>query len=176
MQYSFIINIFLHIFILLTFLTLFFFQHIAGVTQDEIDSNMKDILKTETIKFLDFSSQNVTITNWKDIESVSDFMIARYSSDNETIKDHNNQLFQKCIYVIILIVIIILFLVMWGWLRNIDMSLTHLMLENIVTFTLIGCIEVYFFINIASKYVPVYPDDAIKTVYVSLRSRLTNSN
>ena len=42
--------------------------------------------------------------------------------------------------------------------------LKHLSIELLIIFTCVGAIELWFFKNIASKYIPVKPDVIILTV------------
>jgi hypothetical protein len=49
-------------------------------------------------------------------------------------------------------------------------EIKHVVLENCITFFFVGLVEIMFFINIASKFIPAPPS----TIFTSLLSNLQN--
>jgi hypothetical protein len=61
------------------------------------------------------------------------------------------------------------FLVIYCMYRKLNINLTGTLLENMFTFTIIGAIEFWFFMNIASKYIPITQSEVINSLFERLK-------
>ena len=59
---SFVVNLLVHVWILLTFLTLFFFKYVAGLTESHVDAEMKSLVQQQTTQLLELMHQNTRLT------------------------------------------------------------------------------------------------------------------
>jgi hypothetical protein len=172
--FSFSVNLMCHIFILLTFLVFFFFFYISKLTTKHIDDELKSLVGKETTEILQNLDQKDTnhLINWNVVYMLSSNLKMKYKKSSQYVKDNNNNLYDQCTCFLILFALIIIIWVLYLVLKGFDLNLKFIALENLVIFTFIGIIEIYFFVNIASKYVPILPDDAVRSVLDRLLYRL----
>lgn len=143
-------SIYLHVTLLFIFLTIFFWTVISKTESDsinkEINNNIKDGLK------------NFHISNNIFTDKSLDYMKKYYQGQDDTVTRNNNQLLE---FNIAFIVILIIGLIGCIFVRYVicskNFDIWEVILENILILILVGAIEFYFFMNIASKYVPVLP-------------------
>lgn len=147
---NFFYSVYLHIFLLFCFLTIFFWTVIskteAKTLNKEIVSGVTDGLK------------NVRISNQIFTDNGVKYLEKYYEGQDSTVARNNRNLLQFNIAFIVMLLIgffacIFVRYIFCGrsinWLEVIG--------ENIIILLLVGGIEYYFFMNIASKYVPVMP-------------------
>lgn len=143
-------SVYLHIFLLFCFLTVFFWVVISKTEAQTINK--------EIVSGVNKNLQNVHISNQIFTESAANYVQKYYEGENSVVKRNNNELFTFNIAFIVLLLI--------GFLTGIfvryafcgkGINWTEVILENLIVLILVGGIEYYFFMNIASKYVPVLP-------------------
>ena len=173
---SFVVNLAFHVFILLTFLTLFFFKYVSKLTASDIDQELKKIVQDQTSNMLDFISTHDKQKQipWKLVATLADRLVTESSQQNQTIVDNNNSLYDESICTLLMFALAIVLLVVYFVYRKVDLRLKFIVMENVAIFAFVGMIEIYFFANIASKYVPVLPDDAIRDVFGRLQVLLSS--
>jgi len=174
---SFFINLLCHVLILLTFLTLFFFKYVARLTESHVDSEMKSVVQQQTDQWMAHVDQQDTqqLIQWDAVYNVAT-TLANASSQNMSFITHNNtDLYNDSICTLIMFSIGIVLLVGYFIFRGVNLQLKFILMENLVIFAFVGMIEIYFFMNIASKYIPVLPNDAIKAVFARIKDRLVQT-
>lgn len=143
-------SVYLHIFLLFCFLTVFFWVIISKTEAQTINK--------EIVSGVNKNLQNVHISNQIFKDSAANYLKKYYEGENSVVKRNNNELFTFNIAFIVLLLI--------GFLTGIfvryvfcgkGINWTEVILENLIVLILVGGIEYYFFMNIASKYVPVLP-------------------
>lgn len=143
-------SVYLHIFLLFCFLTVFFWIVISKTEAQTINK--------EIVSGVNKNLQNVHISNKIFTEPAANYVQKYYEGENSVVKRNNNELFTFNIAFIVLLLI--------GFLTGIfvryafcgkGINWTEVILENLIVLILVGGIEYYFFMNIASKYVPVLP-------------------
>jgi hypothetical protein len=167
---SFIVNIAFHVFILFTFLTLFFFSYVTKLTESHIDAELKDLVQEETTKLLQQTTGKDV--NWKMVNLLCAVLEVKYRNNLQTIDIHNKELYDNVLCILMIIGVCIGVFILYALIRGFQLRLKFIFLENMVTFIFVGLIEIYFFTTIASKYIPVMPDDAIHAVISRLKWRL----
>lgn len=167
---SLFVNICVHVLILLTFLVMFFFKYVAGLTSDHIDQNLKDIVQEQTTNFLRFISASDIgpSVKWDIVESASDALISESNRDNNEIIENNSNLYNDSVCTLLMILLGLVLLICYFMYRKINIKLKFILMENFVIFAFVGLIEIYFFLNVASQYVPILPDDAMRTIFTRL--------
>lgn len=143
-------SVYLHIFLLFCFLTLFFWLVISKMESDtinkEIVSGVKSGLKDIHI------SQNILT------DDVKNYFENFYGGIDHTVERNNSQLLQFNISFIILLLIGFLCCIFVRYkFCGRGFNVMEVLGENILILILVGGIEYYFFMTIASKYVPVMP-------------------
>ena len=154
---SLVYNLSIHMLILLVFLTLFFYFYLSSYSSEllneEIIKNASEHIKIVSNKLPDNIKNNVkSIINNINIPFLETIMI------DKNIKDHNSQLFRFIFTINIAAFIIILLPIMVMYTScNKTINLKEILVENIITFILVGFFEFVFFKFVASKYIPVLP-------------------
>ena len=172
-----IINILIHVFILLGILSLIFWLIISKLEKQSINdelnnninnyfnnlkSNLTETEKEEASKFLNENNQFlITLNNI-------------YSKPDQLNENSNNWLKKSnFLYIFILLFVLISILLTIKYVCNInDFPILGIIKENIVLFIGIGLIEVLFFINIGSKYIPTKPSAIIKNTITNFKKTL----
>ena len=81
-----------------------------------------------------------------------------YSGKNQTVERNNSMLLE--FNIVIIVFLFIAFLITYAVRRLFckqSINFTEVIGENILILVLVGIIEYFFFMNIASKYVPILP-------------------
>ena len=161
---NFSLDVALHVLILFTFLTIFFFAYVSKLEKQSLDNTITNSVSDNTNTLLNDIKQlsqkyNIKI-NWNTINEIADKLVKNSQGEVPEIKDNNEQLYKGSMIVIIvgylLFIGIIIFL---KYYMGYDIHIGHILLMNIIIFSITGLIEYFFFMNVASKYVPVMPNE-----------------
>ena len=95
-----------------------------------------------------------------------------YSQPDQTAKIINNNIFDKISTVIIFLVVFYIILA-FIFSKNSDFHISHILIENGITFLFIGVIEVAFFLLIAFNYLPVVPSYLNTQLFATLKEKLS---
>lgn len=154
-----IINILLHIFILFSFLTLFFFNYMSLQEKKRINEEINKLIDSETetgLKYIDdWDKQSGGHINWDNIYKIADDMEQKYKLESPEIKKIDNNLMKGSIILIIIIFIIFIITSLYFIYNKYNIDFEKIFIENFIIFTIAGIIEITFFKHIASKYIPV---------------------
>jgi hypothetical protein len=147
---NFFYSVYLHVFLLFCFLTIFFW---TVISKTEAKS-----LNREITNGIDQGLKNVHISDKLFDKSEQEYMRQYYKGKDSTVTRNNTHLLQFNIAFIVMLLI--------GFLASIfvryvlcgkNINWLEVIGENVIILLLVGGIEYYFFMNIASKYVPVMP-------------------
>ena len=149
---NFIFSVSIKILLLFTFLTCFFYVIIQKQVSDGLTNNITNII---------YDNIDVNLlSNYYNKSSLSD---TNYHT-------HESVLYNNIIYMLNVSVIIFLLCIsiIIYYTSNIfckrKISLTQIIIFNIFLYTLVGIVEYMFFINIASKYIPVSNGEIIQNL------------
>jgi len=219
---QYILNGFLHVSILFTFLTFLFIVIISEVTKDVfkeelghiIESSIDNVLpepieiktnfisdrnkKIDTIKkfvniynasstnpyniseddinnILNNTDKIYNIINPGNIKTILDNYIKQYSNPNYIINIHDNDIifYSKYISIIFLIISAILITVVKISCPT-CLNVTKLLTENVLTFTFVGGIEYWFFMNYAMHFIPAPPSLLFSSAIDAIKENLKN--
>lgn len=182
---SYLVNLSLHVFILFTFLTIFFFSYVSNLTKQNIDNVFGDIINEEVdqlmngLDFWDKRINNDSYPNidYKQLDILATQIINNAKAGDPEISSHNKNLLYIGIGIVIsLFIIIICFILYFSLVKKYDIHIGKILIENGIMFALIGGIEVYFFLKIASKYIPVTPDYVGKTILERIKYHMTQKS
>lgn len=163
---NYTINIGLHVLILFSFLTSFFFAYISKLEKTSVTTALDGLVNNNISTILDNIDKNIPIpdSQWAKINDMADKLDRDAQGELPSIKNHNNMLMYAAgggIAIAFLILVGIYTYFTKG--LHIDIHIRHILSENAVTFILIGLVEFLFFYYIASKYIPATPDVAAIT-------------
>lgn len=178
-QASNVVNITLHILILFTFLTIFFFTFLRKVEESNINDVTSNLVESQTINTLNFLKANKkylpkTISN-ETLNDVADEMEKESKIPSSYIENNNiNLVYLSIIMISIIIVILLSMIAYFIFYKNYDIGLKHILVENLVIFSIAGIIEFLFFTQIALKYIPVTPDKASGSVLDGVKDKFNS--
>jgi hypothetical protein len=172
----YVINITLHILILFTFLTIFFFAYISQIEKKSIDDVLQNAISDQMNEFLTKLEEMQTklpyTVDWNALykfgKTVQQETIGEYP---DVTQNHRNlMILASCG-----IAGIFLFLIgayIYSRYMGYEVPLKRIIIENIAVFAFVGVIEMFFFMYVASKYVPVTPDILGKSVLTRIKYNL----
>ena len=161
---EYVLNISLHVLILFVFLSVFFFQYASKLASDSINSALGSVIDTQVDKLLDIVEEVDNMTtkydiDWQEVDKLAKNVEESSEDDLPEIEKTNKQLKKiAMIMSIVLLSIFVSFYVYFRFIKGLKVSLTSVIIENLIFFSFIGVIEYLFFVKIAAKYVPVTPD------------------
>ena len=172
------INVFIHVAILFSFLTIIFWSYIKNIEKTNVQQQLGQITENSTInilnKFMAFkdewnknNSEKIIITKeiWGKIISWCNQEIQKSSQTNEYITKHNNDIFKTVTIIMIILWVVTLFLIITAkFILKKKFPLKWIISQNICLFIVIGFLEFWFFTKIASKYIPTSSSDISITV------------
>jgi len=175
-QASNTVNITLHVLILFTFLTIFFFTFLRKVEEANIDSVTTNLVEKQTINTLNFIKDKgkylpKTITN-QELNNVADEMEKESKDPIVYItKTNTNLLYLSIILIIVIFVLLICMIVYFVFYKKYDIGFKHILVENLIIFSIAGVVEILFFKYVAVKYIPVTPDAATSNVLDGVKDK-----
>ena len=148
---EFVLDAFFHIFVLCFILGMFFFFVVSKLERENLQRETENGISKGLDSFGPWPS-NPTLSN--NLLTVSNL----YNSENEADKAFNQGLIYSCIIILCLLG----FGLFCVWLTmklsaHKCPNMGRIMLQNLLLFGAIGVIEYLFFVNIASKFIPVMP-------------------
>lgn len=143
-------SVYLHLFLLFVFLSIFFWTVISKTESRAINREMSNAIK-DGLKNFKLPREYMTETN-------GNYLLGLYHGKNRTVERNNEQLLEMnvSIAVIILIGLIAAVYVRYVFCGK-AFNVIEVVSENALILILVGAVEYYFFKKIASKYVPVKP-------------------
>lgn len=164
---NYTINIGIHVMVLFSFLTIFFFVYISSLEKQNINKALDNLVNQQisSILYQVETTLHPSSDEWKNLDNIAKQMQKDAQGELPAITRNNRLLIYYGIGCIVTIFIVIVGLYFYYTnVLHIDINLTHIIMENSITFMFIGVIEFLFFTYIASQYIPVPPDVATTTV------------
>ena len=173
------VDIALHVFILFTFLSIFFFAYISKLEKQNINDTTNSVINEQTDKFLnelDNWDKKINIgINWKNVDKLAIDMQNENNKNVTYIEDNNKNLLKTSIIIIVVIFILLIASIIFiKYYTKYDLKLKHIIITNIIIFSITGFIEYLFFTLVATKYTPFTPDFTAKTVLDRIKYNINN--
>lgn len=180
---NFALDIALHVLILFTFLTIFFFVYISKLEKQNLNNVTDSLIEEKTGNLLNTVDEwqnklkklndNIDIKiDWNVVNNISDKLIEKSKDETVQIKNNNDKLFKESMIIILSLFILFIGLVIVLFLLGYNIHLKHIIIVNLIIFSLTGVIEYLFFTNVASKYIPVNPDFTTNTILDRLKKNI----
>jgi hypothetical protein len=168
------LNISIHVTILFTLLSIFFMFYISKLSTEtlnhEIVHNLNNAIDAGINK-IPVQGRNTLSTLTKSVNI--DKLKSAFSEPDKLVTMHNKWLFRSIIIVNVCLFIIVCltsFLLIKQCNQNIQLK--HILIENGLTFTLVGIVEVLFFKFVALKYVPTKPSTIMSAFFNSITKNI----
>ncbi len=165
---NYTLNISLHVFILFSFLTIFFFAYISHLEQKTINDQLTSTIDAGVAKILSNLDEYIpsgTELNWQVINDIAEKIQNNATDELPAVKQNHRTLL---ILGICMIIGIFAFFsgvyVYFGMYKGVAINWRRILIENLIVFGFVGIIEFIFFTKIAMKYIPVTPDLLSKTI------------
>jgi hypothetical protein len=158
------LNITVHIIILFSFLSLFFFLYVSKIEEQAFKDEIGNVIETNVQSALEKRREYALPLVKKAIPFLEYAKLQH--SQPEKVSEKQNILvkFAAGFTVLMLIGICLTIILTLSFDCGKKVPVTEILLENTATFVLVGIIEFLFFTKIAMKYVPAPPTLMLKTI------------
>ena len=174
---NFSLDIVIHILILFTFLTVFFFAYVSKLEKQSLDNTVTKTINDNTYNFLNefdqISNKYDVKVDWNIVNNIADNLIKNSQGEVPEIKKNNDRLFKgSMIAISIGFILFIISIIVLKYFLNYEIHIGHIILMNVIIFSITGLIEYLFFMNVASKYIPVTPDVISNTMLERVKKNI----
>lgn len=161
--YSFLVNAGIHTLILFIFLTILFFTYISKLTESHVNEEVEQMVRANLNPLLwelYLADVNGDIP-WTLVSQGCVLLETQYVGETKEVKQSNANLLDGVIFAIIGLFLVVVALAVYWYKAGYELGLKLLLLENAAIFMMVGMVELFFFQNVAAKYIPVLPSDVI---------------
>ena len=167
-QANYTLNISLHVLILFSFLTIFFFAFISHLEQKSVDDALTGAINGQVGELLNnidkYAPSNIKI-QWKTLNDIAEnIQRDAVGALPEVKKNHRTLLIIGVSMIVGLFALFSALYVYFGVFKGMQIGWKRILIENLIVFGFVGIIEYLFFTKVAIKYVPVTPDLLSKTI------------
>ena len=166
------LDVMVHVLILFTFLSLFFFMYVSKIESKAFQSEIGDNLETSLIKILDKNRKDVLPTinrSRSDLTRLEKI----YASPLSYSQEKNKLIKISAAFIGVLLLCTILSIVFTMKFEcGKDSDIWHIVIENIIVFIFIGIVEYWFFTNVAMKFIPTSPSLMVDTMINTVKEEL----
>lgn len=160
------INLGFHIWILFSFLTIFFFTFISRKEKSAITRELNSAIDNrvpEVLNSVDNLSQKFgDKIKWDKVNDAAKKFEQKYNGPDPDIAKHNNKLILTAVIICtVLLILLIGAMVYFSYYRKLDIEIGVILVDNFFIAIFVGIIEMLFFMNIALKYAPVTTSDMV---------------
>lgn len=174
------LNIGTHVFLLFTFLSIFFFAYAANLEKESVNKSLKSIIDDQTgtlLAEIDSWDKRLypekTKINWNTINEKAKKLVDESQGELPEIKENNDKLYKFGVAVIIILfILLVTFTLYFMFVKKYDIHIGAILLENFVIFSCVGVIEYYFFSKVAIKFVPITPDFVSVTILERIKKNI----
>lgn len=166
-------NIMIHVFIIFSFISIFFLFHISKISKKVLEDEIKHEMEENVPKMLRLIPSELTpslqnVANNVDVNLVDKI----YGTPDTCVNTYNNWLdrtmYSVMIYLFIILVIIVLLSFMFGG----ELHFNEILLENFIIFIFVALLEYGFFTYIASNYAPTLPSFVVTATLNSVKKNI----
>ena len=152
---NYLININLHVWILFTFLGVFFFSVISKLEEESVNKAFNGAVNDNLPKVLSVIDKNKNLPSnfWTDVYKNMD-KIEKNTRDNDFMNKNHQNLKTATFSVSVLLLILLVGQIWYCKKNNINIEMKSIITENLIIFAIVGVIEYFFFTKITSNYLP----------------------
>lgn len=160
---SMLLNVNLHILILFTILATFFFVYISQMTSQLFKEEMSNLID-DGIDSLRKTDTTGEMKNNIKAMPLSPLVEYYKNTPDKAQSTQNKWLFIiTCVIIGILLIFFLMLVFVYKSLK-VNVDFLEIIGENVILFSLVGCVEIGFFLLIARNYVPVLPSTISNTM------------
>jgi hypothetical protein len=104
--------------------------------------------------------------------NIIDNLIETYSTPDNLVTKNNESVMYHAMFIAFTLFIVTFILTISFKLHLNEINISHILIENIILFAIIGVIEYWFFITFAFKYVPLLPSELLTLINTSIKNQL----
>lgn len=172
-QVNFFINAIVHVFILLTIISAFFFIYVSQLARNKFHDELSDVMNDNLAPALENADKNGYIK--KILQGINLTPAAQYyNTENEATTIENRWLMQATIGIIIMLMLTMIIALFITKLFCKKIPFGSILRENIILFALVGTVEIVFFLYIAKNFIPTKPSLVMETVVNSLKTNFNS--
>jgi hypothetical protein len=169
---NFFINAIVHVFILLTIISAFFFIYVSQLASSKFHDELEDVMNDNLEPALQNADKKGYIKNI--LKGINLSQAAQYfNKENEATTIQNRWLMQATIGIIIMLMLTMIIVLFITKLFCKKIPFGSILRENIILFALIGSVEIIFFLYIAKNFIPTKPSLVMQTVVNSLKTNFS---
>ena len=172
-QINFFINATVHIFILLTIISAFYFLYVSKLASSKFRDELADVIDNNLGPAIENADKDKYLK--KLLQGMNLSQAAQYfNNENEATKIENKWLMQATIGIIIMLVLIMVIVLFITKLFCKKVPFGAILRENIILFVLVGSVEIIFFLFIAKNFIPTKPSLVMQTFVNSLKKNFNS--
>jgi protein-S-isoprenylcysteine O-methyltransferase Ste14 len=167
-----IINILIHIIILFTFLSVFFYTYASKIEERAFQQELGNMIEQDLGKILNENPE--AKAELKTFTPILYRLQKLYENPDRFTEERNKML--KIITVIVIVSLVFIVLAIFFSVRfdcHKNISILEIIKENIILFIFVGLTEFIFFTKIAMKYIPSKPSLLVNTMIITLKKQLS---
>ena len=176
------INILMHIFILFSFLSIFFLTYGSKIEEKTITKELNSNVEEQTYAFLDtinslYQKNNLINYNvdWATMKKVANKIKESSQKATPEIELNNYKVRSYTIIICVILLCSIFSVIIYVKLyKGVKTNLKTILVENIIIFIAVALMEYYFFTNIITKYIPVDPIFVQNSILEKIQSNLNS--
>ena len=168
----FSLDIMIHTVILFTFLAAFFFLYISKIEQSAFEDEIGNLID-DNLGSAIANNKSLLAPIIMPIKPMLKQFQNGYNKPDRYITESNKLIKFVAGFVILLLLCTILTIILTVQLDcGKHVSITHIIIENVIVFIIVGIVEFWFFTNIAIKYIPTSPSLMVNTLIDSIKADL----
>ena len=168
---TFFINVIIHVFILLMIVSGFFFIYVSQLAKDKFRGELSDVISEnlgDALRGADSDGYIKNVLGRVDLQKFKDY----YDRPDPAAATENIWLFRTTVMIVIVLVLLLVIVVVLVKLFCRRIPFGSVLVENLVLFTLVGAVEICFFLFIARNFVPTKPSLIVQTTIESVKENI----
>jgi len=123
------------------------------------------------------ANQNASVVIQQDTISFLQRLSLKYATPDVATQEHNRNVMTTAYFILAIlgVVLIVLVATLAGGGLNMKRPILHVLFENLIVFGVVGAAEFLFFMQVASKFIPVMPSQLSRDVIGTLKDKFPAS-
>lgn len=169
------LNLGLHVIVLSAFLFAAFYMFLAQITENIINTQVKDGIDDHADVMLDKIANKLgKHVNWNEVDTWAQNLVKKSQGRDPVVVKHNNGVLNYAIGIIAgMLGVWIGTAALFRYWMGYDIALGSILAENAVVFAIVGTFEGYFFMSVATKYVPLSASVSATTALERVKEQLS---
>jgi hypothetical protein len=170
-----LVNALLHMLILGTILTAFYFIVISDLGSKTFRSQLRNNIVDNLVPAMVRNDEKTNFSIGPQLKNINFTQLKKaYEKDSDVTINQNKWVKKVAITVLIMIAIMIVIIVSLLLTFCKKVPIFAILRENIILFTMVGIVEIAFFLQIAKNFIPTKPSIIMDTVVESIRKNLSD--